>query len=277
MSISTKPLTLRGCRSLLQALATPGARLTPASASADFELHSVSASAKKPVAANGAAVRFLSANDVLEPHGDGFQLSSTGKAWLARHVAGAVDGFAAQHQARVIRKDAKGAALIVNDAESPLAWLRSRKDRDGAPMITDFQYQAGERLRADFEHAAMNARVTANWSNPTPGGGGRRSAPRDPAAFSDSIIAARQRYGRAIDAIGPEMASMLVNVCCHLKGLEETERGEGWPKRSGKVVLQIALTALARHYGLLNEASGNARRPAPQHWGASDYRPTING
>lgn len=276
MSIPPKRLTLRGCRSLLQALATPGARLTPAPSCADFLLHSVSASPRKPVTAPADAVRFLAANDVLEPKGDGFQLSAAGRAWLARNTAGAVDGFAAQHQARTIRQDSTGAALIVNDAESPLAWLRSRKDRDGAPLITDVQYQAGERLRADFEHGAMNARVTANWSNPTPGGG-RRGAPRDPAAFSDSVIAARQRYGRALDAIGPEMANMLVNVCCHLKGLEETERGEGWPKRSGKVVLQIALTALARHYGLLSEAPRNVRRPAPQHWGAPDYRPSIDG
>jgi len=40
-------------------------------------------------------------------------------------------------------------------------------------------------------------------------------------------------------------------VCCHLKGLEEAEQIENLPQRSGKVVLLTALSALARHYGLV--------------------------
>ena len=56
------------------------------------------------------------------------------------------------------------------------------------------------------------------------------------------------------------------------------EAASGLPQRSGKVVLLIALTMLARHYGLLSEAEGLAplRRRIAQ-WGAEDYRPTIDG
>jgi hypothetical protein len=40
-------------------------------------------------------------------------------------------------------------------------------------------------------------------------------------------------------------------------------------------VLQLALTRLARHYGLLAlEPSPGARRM--RHWGDTDYRPTID-
>jgi hypothetical protein len=32
--------------------------------------------------------------------------------------------------------------VVVNEAESPLGWLKSRKDRNGRPLITDDQYHA---------------------------------------------------------------------------------------------------------------------------------------
>ena len=63
----------------------------------------------------------------------------------------------------------------VNPAESPLAWLRRRKDRDGEAMISQAQFDAGERLRADFWFAQMTPRVTMNWSAMAPAQRRRRS------------------------------------------------------------------------------------------------------
>jgi hypothetical protein len=72
------------------------------------------------------------------------------------------------------------------------------------------------------------------------------------------------------------MAGILIDVCCHLKGLEQTERAAGWPQRAGKVVLQLALTRLARHYGLIApEPGGGSRRMPIRHWGADGYRPEM--
>jgi hypothetical protein len=42
----------------------------------------------------------------------------------------------------------------------------------------------------------------------------------------------------------------LLRVCCFLEGIESAEKALGWPSRSGKLVLGLALDRLARHYGL---------------------------
>jgi len=41
-------------------------------------------------------------------------------------------------------------------------------------------------------------------------------------------------------------------------------------------VLQIALTRLARHYGLIGSDRQTATRRGVRHWGSDDYRPTID-
>ena len=37
----------------------------------------------------------------------------------------------------------------------------------------------------------------------------------------------------------------------------------------------LALKALARHYGIDDEASGRPASPHLKHWGAADYRPSV--
>ena len=91
----------------------------------------------------------------------------------------------------------------------------------------------------------------------------------------DSAAAAAERVRRALSSVGPELSGVLIDVCCHLKGLEEAERAAGWPQRSAKIVLQLALTRLARHYGLETHTSSNGGG-AVRHWGSADYRPQID-
>jgi hypothetical protein len=219
----------------------------------------------------------LLARDLIELTPGGYRISAAGRGWLKRALSPG-DVFQAQHSARrvVLRDVGDGVEqpVIVNDAESPLAWLARRKDKSGEPLIAAHQFAAGERLRADYTYAALGPRVTASYGGS--GGGRRGSGGNSAAQMSDTVLAARQRVSRALSAVGPELAGVLVDVCCHLKGLEDAEREEGWPQRSGKVVLQIALTGLARHYGLISDAqvsTGLTRRL--QHWGAEGYRPTI--
>jgi Domain of unknown function (DUF6456) len=123
----------------------------------------------------------------------------------------------------------------------------------------------------------MNPRMTSNWSAFAPLDRTRRGAPSNAAALRDEVIAAKERVMRALIVIGPEVSGILVDICCELKGLEQAERANGWPARAGKVVLQIALTRLAKHYGLIAPDDAAVRKAQGlRHWGANDYRPTLD-
>jgi DNA-directed RNA polymerase specialized sigma24 family protein len=158
--------------------------------------------------------------------------------------------------------------------ETPLGLLRRRRHKDGRPLVSDAQWSAAQMLIADFWRGQLLPRVTANWSAIAPAHRVRRSAPGTGAELRDDVLAARQRFQRALDAVGPELAGVLVDVCCHDIGLEAAGRTLGWPQRAAKVVLDLALTRLARHYGLIAP-----ERPAGlrmRHWGDADFRPTID-
>lgn len=173
-----------------------------------------------------------------------------------------VDHFRAQHLILAQREiataaDRTGVTVTVNENESPLAWLARRRRHDGRTMIEPHQLQAGERLRVEFTRAHLMPRTTSNWSNPVPSN--RRSGGNQMNFLTDTVIAARQRLHHALDAVGPEFAGLLVDVCCFLKRLEIVERERGWPARSAKIVLQLALERLARHYGYAASTSGRPR------------------
>lgn len=145
------------------------------------------------------------------------------------------------------------ANVVIDVAESPLVWLARRQGRDGRALIEPHHLQAGERLRRDFTRAHLMPRTTSSWES-TPSSG--RFNPD--AASTDTMIAARQCVRTALDAVGPEFAGLLLDVCCFLKRLEDVERERLWPSRSAKVVLKLALAQLARHYGYQQSAKGSA-------------------
>ena len=86
---------------------------------------------------------------------------------------------------------------------------------------------------------------------------------------------AKQRFEAALRAVGREHANLLIDVCCFERGLTEIEKAAGWPQRSGKVVLQLALKQLARHYGLINDDRAHPGEGRIRHWGSDDYRPEF--
>jgi hypothetical protein len=161
--------------------------------------------------------------------------------------------------------------VCVNVAESPLGLLLRRKGKDGAPFLSRSEFEAGERLRADFTRGQLMPRLGANWVASV--ASGRRDG--GVAELTDAALAARLRVERAVVAVGPELSGILIDVCCFLKGMETVEIERGWPVRSAKVVLKAALGALSRHYQPAPPAGRNGRQRV-LHWGASDYRPSLD-
>lgn len=224
-----------------------------------------------------ADARLLMAADLARRGPDGsLSVTEAGRARLQRETAcnDAIDPFRAQHlslERRLIETPHGPADVVIDEAESPLVWLARRKGRDGQSLILGVQLQAGERLRSDFTRAQMTPRVTANWdasiAQGRRGQGGGRT-------FTDAAIAARERLHRALDAVGPEFAGLLLDVCCFLKGLEDIERERRWPQRCAKVVLQLGLDRLARHYGLAEQARGRAHA-AIRAWSDSEVTAEI--
>lgn len=164
-------------------------------------------------------------------------------------------------------------ASLRNEDESPLAWLARRQGKDGTSLISPIQLAAGEKLRHDFTMAHMMPRVTTNYSG-EPGISGQRSAPGSACEQQERTVMAAERVRKALVSVGPELSGILIDVCCHLKGLEQAERKASWPQRSGKVVLNLALTRLARHYRL--ETEGPASTGRISQWGTEDFRPVQN-
>jgi Domain of unknown function (DUF6456) len=189
-----------------------------------------------------------------------------------------VDGFRGQHLRlgeRQIATEFGRVNVTIDESESPLAWLARRRGRNGRALIEPHQLQAGERLRVDFTCAHLMPRTTSNWMSPIASGrrgaGGERSA-----TFTEAMIGARQRVRQALDAVGPEFSGLLLDVCCFLKRLEDIESERAWPARSAKVVLQLALDRLARHYGYAAQTRGR-KRAAIRTWLADDAAFSTGG
>ena len=134
-------------------------------------------------------------------------------------------------------------SVTVNAAESPLGWLLARG------LVTRRQYDAGERLRADWERAQLSPRITMSWDAApvTRGRGGSAIAPD----LSGAQIDAKRRFENAIAAAGPGLADILWRIVCAGEGMRDAETALGWPARAGKLVLTFALDRVAAYYRLV--------------------------
>lgn len=131
----------------------------------------------------------------------------------------------------------KRRTVTINVAESPLSWLHARGH------IDDRLFDAGERLRMDYERAQLGANVTMRWDPVR-----IRSTGDAGLSASERQIAAKERFHAALDQAGKGLKDVLWRVVCACESLSDAEKSLGWPARSGKLVLKLALDRVADFY-----------------------------
>lgn len=127
-------------------------------------------------------------------------------------------------------------SVTVNLAESPLGWLHAHGHLD------ERLFDAGERLRADYERAQLGARVTMRW-DPV-----RVKSTDAGLSPTERQLAAKARFDGALASAGKGLADILWRVVCACESLPDAERALEWPARSGKLVLRLALDRVAEFY-----------------------------
>ncbi len=188
-----------------------------------------------------------------------YEITPAGRAALKRMVdeedrrrqgmAEAAAPFGDQHRVwgeREVMDDGGPRRVRYNLAESPVALLGRRRDRDGKPFLEPELVAAAERLREDFELAQMGPRIAQNWDRFLTGGD--RGAFQADSGLGEGPSSARSRVAVALRDLGPGLGDVALRCCCFLEGLEVAEKRMGWAARSGKIVLRIALMRLRRHY-----------------------------
>ena len=251
----------REARRILRRLCEPGAFLA---VSSELDKAAVLKGDVRTAVVDRVVVQAFALKDWIAVRTSGrlstYQITSAGRAALKRLLteaeprggcAEAAAPFADQHRIWAERNvmsegGEETRRMRYNLAESPLATLARRRDRDGEMFLTQDLVVAGERLREDFELAQMGPRTTQNWDKFLTGTD--RGTPHGAPGMSEGSARARERVAAALRELGPGLGDMVLRVCCFLEGLEAAERRLGWSARSGKIVLRIALMRLKRHY-----------------------------
>lgn len=207
---------------------------------------------------------------LLVRRGDVLQATPQVVAFLRRAVLSPEERFQDQHreiEEQSVLVDDRRQRVRVNLSESPLGAMARLKEKSGEPFLSAAALDAGLRLHADFTRAQLQPQLTMRYeprlSGKTKGMAGGTGD------LCDSAVSARGRVRAAVEAVGPELSGVALDVCCFEKGLETVERERQWPVRSAKLMLRAALMALARHY------APPASRSRPSAWGSEGFRPSM--
>jgi len=131
-------------------------------------------------------------------------------------------------------------SVTVNLAESPLGWLLARGH------VSQRQFDAGERLRGDWERGQLGQKVTMAWDAAPVSRS--RGGSAESQGLGGAQLDAKRRFEAAVTAAGPGLSDILWRIVCAGEGMRNAEQALGWPARAGKLVLGIALDRVADYY-----------------------------
>ncbi len=149
--------------------------------------------------------------------------------------------------------------VTVNLAENAVGWLHARG------MLSDVQAMAGAQLHADFVRSGFLGGTTMRWGamdgarQRSGRRGGARQSGRGGDAPTLAMIDARRRFDAAMAHVGRGLNDICWRIICNGETMGDSERALGWPGRSGRVILGIALDRLAEYYRLVPRENPSQR------------------
>lgn len=189
---------------------------------------------------------------VLRRHTETFRARATGDFRKQHNVEG---------RRNFVESDGKITNREVDYSDSPLSrWIKVDK-RSGEAFLTQEEFEAGERLRADYHRSVLSDRVTLNWDSLA--ANARSSSGRAREDAPASAHDAKERVLAALKAVGCGLDQVLSAICLREVGMEQAEQENGWTRRAGKTLLKIALQRLAVHYGLMRKSEAMVSLPGP--------------
>ncbi len=143
---------------------------------------------------------------------------------------------------------------------------------DGSPLLQAHEAEAALRFGGDLTRAGLVQRTTMDWSR----GGLIDRSHSQGLNPTEAMTDARIRLDRAMDAIGPDFAGLLIDVCGYGKGLVLVEQERRWPARSAKIIVKLALKTLANITASARLPGGHAAAMPKLAGGRSAPHPAAN-
>jgi hypothetical protein len=227
----------------LSRLARAGAILAPYKSG--FGVYPRADRRRRPVARISApGVRALLADGALQagPDPERYELTPAGHDRLKRTAIAA---------APVIAPNADQAPFGPGFAPA-ITRLHALRNGAGRTFFAASELRVAALLHAAFVRSECGQVRGADWSGVAPSG-----AARGPAAERGQhhAIAARALVEKALAALGGSARAVTIASILHEQGFEAIERRLGWPARSAKIALKLALQQLAES-GVFKTSAG---------------------
>lgn len=190
----------------------------------------------------------LASDGAIVRQGETFVLAPAGAKRAARAAAAPEDAFTAQHAPirprAVITAEAELQTVRAVLPGSAAARLGRVRDADGRPWFSAAELAAAERLRRDWEAGQSGLVRASDWTAPPQSGSARGPGNAAEHAMAEGLDA-RRRVEAALARLAAPLRRIVERACLHEDGFEAIERLEGWPARSAKLALKLALAQLA--------------------------------
>ncbi|GGA54745.1 DUF6456 domain-containing protein [Pelagibacterium lentulum] len=132
----------------------------------------------------------------------------------------------------------------------PAVAVLARARKNETRFLASHQMEAALRIHRLFEKAQIRQNVTMRYGPKVSGLRGNGDS------VSDMAIDARMRLESLLTDLPRDCQSVLRDICGYDMGIHDVEQLHGWPRRSGKIVLRLALDLAAARMGLSPLARG---------------------